>query len=189
EYRQLMLKTVLTLQNNWRSAAGNLYHAGLFPSYHSKWFQGFWAWDGWKHAVALATFNPELAKEQVLAMYDYLDPDGFIPDDIFRNNQYEENNYRDTKPPLSAWAVWEIYTADGDRSFLEEMYPKLIKQHKWWYVNRDHDQNGLCEYGSTDGTLIAAKWESGMDNAVRFDESKLLKNSEKAYSLDQESVD
>jgi putative isomerase len=36
---------------------------------------------------------------------------------------------------------------------------------------------------------VAAKWESGMDNAIRFDNSKILKNSEGAYSLDQESVD
>ena len=28
-----------------------------------------------------------------------------------------------------------------------------------------------------------------MDNAVRFDDSKILKNGDKAYSLDQESVD
>jgi putative isomerase len=28
-----------------------------------------------------------------------------------------------------------------------------------------------------------------MDNAIRFDDSKILKNSERAYSLDQESVD
>jgi putative isomerase len=47
----------------------------------------------------------------------------------------------------------------------------------------------LCEYGSTDGSLIAAKWESGMDNAIRFDNSKIVKNSEGAYSIDQESVD
>ena len=36
---------------------------------------------------------------------------------------------------------------------------------------------------------MAGKWESGMDNAVRFDDSKVLKNAENAYSLDQESVD
>src|SRR5690606_41929231 len=42
---------------------------------------------------------------------------------------------------------------------------------------------------STDGTVIAAKWESGMDNAIRFDDSKILKNEDGAYSLNQESVD
>lgn len=56
-------------------------------------------------------------------------------------------------------------------------------------MKRDHDGDGLCEFGSTDGSLIAAKWESGMDNAIRFDDSKILKNSEGAFSLNQESVD
>ena len=43
--------------------------------------------------------------------------------------------------------------------------------------------------GSTDGTLIAAKWESGMDNAIRFGNAEILQTSETAYSLNQESVD
>lgn len=69
------------------------------------------------------------------------------------------------------------------------MYPKLKKYHYWWYNKRDHDKDGICEYGSTDGSLVAAKWESGMDNAIRFDNSKIVQNSEGAYSIDQESVD
>jgi len=56
-------------------------------------------------------------------------------------------------------------------------------------LKRDNNGDGLCEYGSTDGTVIAGKWESGMDNAVRFDESEIIENSEEAYSLNQESVD
>lgn len=39
------------------------------------------------------------------------------------------------------------------------------------------------------GQRIAAAWESGMDNAVRFDEAVLMKNNDKAWSLNQESVD
>lgn len=188
-YKSLMAKTVLTLQNNWRIPAGELKHSGLFPSYHYKWFHGFWAWDSWKHAVALAQYDTQLAKEQVRAMYDFQTLDGFIPDCIYRDTTIEKHNYRNTKPPLSAWAVWEIFRQIGDSNFVKELYPKIALQHKWWYVNRDHDQDGLCEYGSTDGSLIAAKWESGMDNAVRFDDSKILKNSFSAYSLNQESVD
>jgi len=43
--------------------------------------------------------------------------------------------------------------------------------------------------GSTDGTRIAAAWESGMDNAVRFDGATMVSNGDGAWSLDQESVD
>jgi len=188
-YSDLIAKLVLTLQNNTRIPAEGLKHGGLFPSYNYEWFHGFWAWDSWKHAVAVANYDAELAKNQMRALFDYQDPNGFIPDCVYRNNLLEENNYRNTKAPLAAWAVWKIYEKTKDDNFIKEFYPKLTLYHNWWYKERDHDQDGLCEFGSTDGTVIAAKWESGMDNAVRFDDSKILKNGEKAYSLDQESVD
>jgi len=188
-YKDLMAKAVLTLQNNTRIAAGELKHPGLFPSYHYKWFLGFWAWDSWKHAAALTWYKPELAKNQIRTMYDYQLDNGFIPDCIYRDTTLERHNFRNTKPPLSAWAVWEIYQQDRDVEFIKEMYPKIVKQHQWWYRYRDYDRDGLCEYGSTDGTMIAAKWESGMDNAVRFDKSKILGDSKSGFSLNQESVD
>lgn len=189
ENKNLIAKSMLTMQNNWRVPAGELKNSGLFPSYNYKWFNGFWAWDSWKHAAALSIFDPELAKEQVRAMYNFQEENGMIADCVYRDTSIEKHNYRNTKPPLSAWAVWRIYGGDKDISFLKEMFPRIVKQHKWWYEERDHDRDGLCEYGCTDGTLIAAKWESGMDNGVRFDRSKLLKNSKSAWSLNQESVD
>jgi putative isomerase len=189
KYAQLLAKTQLTLQNNWRIPAGEIKHQGLFPSYHYEWFNGFWSWDSWKQAVGLAYYNPDLAMEQIRLMYNFQEENGFIPDVVYRDTTIEAHNYRDTKPPLSAWAVAKVFDESQDTSFLEEMYPKLKKYHHWWYTDRDHDRDGICEYGSTDGSLIAAKWESGMDNAIRFDQSKILKNGAGAYSIDQESVD
>jgi putative isomerase len=189
KYAEVLAKAHLTLQNNWRIPAGEIEHEGLFPSYHYKWFNGFWSWDSWKHAVGLSYYDLRLAKEQVKLMFKFQNEDGFVADCVYRDTTIEAHNYRDTKPPLSAWAVAKIYEKDKDLEFVKYMYPKLKKYHYWWYNKRDHDQDGLCEYGSTDGSLIAAKWESGMDNAIRFDDSKILKNEEGAYSLDQESVD
>lgn len=188
-YNKALIKAHLTLQNNWRIPAGEIKHEGLFPSYHYKWFNGFWSWDSWKHAVGLSYYDTKLAKEQMRLMFHFQKDDGFIVDCVFRDTLIEKHNYRDTKPPLSAWAVSKIYNKDKDIEFVKEFYPKLKKYHQWWYNKRDHDKDGLCEYGSTDGSLIAAKWESGMDNAIRFDNSKILKNEEGAYSLNQESVD
>jgi len=139
--------------------------------------------------VGLSYYDADLAKNQIKAMFDFQSEDGFVVDCVYRDTTIEAHNYRDTKPPLSVWAVVKIFEKDNDLEFVKEMYPKLKKYHSWWYNKRDHDKDGLCEYGSTDGTLIAAKWESGMDNAIRFDDSKILKNEESAYSLDQESVD
>ena len=83
----------------------------------------------------------------------------------------------------------EILTYAGDTAFVREMYPKLLTYYKWWFAKRDHNGNGMCEFGSTDGTLEAAGWESGMDNAIRFDGARMLRNGPDAWSLDQESVD
>ena len=187
--QRLIVKCLNTLNNNWRSAAGELKHDGLFPSYARKWFHGFWSWDSWKHAVALVRFNPELAKEQMRTMFVYQDEYGMIADCVFRDTSIEQHNWRDTKPPLAAWAVWEIYKQTNDKNFLNEFYDKLERYHEWWYKYRDHDQNGLCEYGSTDGTRVAAGWESGMDNAVRFDSALIVQNNSISWSLNQESVD
>lgn len=189
KFAEVLAKAHLTLQNNWRIPAGEIKHEGLFPSYHYKWFNGFWSWDSWKHAVGLSYYNTELAKKQMKLLFEFQLEDGFIADCVFRDTTIEKHNYRDTKPPLSVWAVAKIYEKDKDVEFVKYMYPKLKLYHEWWYKKRDHDQDGLCEYGSTDGSLIAAKWESGMDNAIRFDNSKILKNGEGAYSIDQESVD
>jgi putative isomerase len=189
KYAEVVTKAHLTLQNNWRISAGELKNEGLFPSYHYKWFNGFWAWDSWKHAVGLAYYDTKLAKNQMRVMFNFQKEDGFIVDCVFRDTLIEKHNYRDTKPPLSVWAVAKIYEKDSDLEFVKEMYPKLKKYHNFWYNKRDHDKDGLCEYGSTDGSLVAAKWESGMDNAIRFDDSEILKNEEGAYSLNQESVD
>lgn len=231
KYTKVAVKAVETLMTNWRSKAGAFLHDGVTPSLAYKWFNGIWAWDSWKQAVATSYFNGQLAKDNIRAMFDYQigkDDDirpqdaGTIIDCVFYNKGTERGgdgsnwNERDSKPALAAWALWEVYKNTEDVSFMEEMYPRLVAYHKWWYTNRDHDKNGVAEYGAMvhpihfndDGTfnqkriLEAAAWESGMDNATRFDIEgfgtddigiKIFENKNKdgqviGYSINQESV-
>lgn len=188
EYDRIAAKAVVTLISNWRAHRGSLLHDGIVPSHAVGYFVGFWAWDTWRQCAAATLFEPELAKNSIRSMFDYQLDDGMIIDCIYTDAS--ENNARDSKPPLSAWAVDEIFKATGDTLFVAEMYPQLLKYYKWWYDKRDHDGNGICEFGSTDGTLEAAAWESGMDNAIRFDDVKMLNNGKPdAWSMDQENVD
>ncbi len=185
KYRNVAVKALITLVSNWRSASGDLLHDGAYPSYNG--FFGIWSWDSWKHASANVTYNPEMAKNEMRCLFDYQAENGMIPDFVSRFKA--GNNWRDTKPPLSAWALKNIYDATKDKAFVEEMFDKVYKYHMWWYTERDHNKNGICEYGSTDGSLIAACWESGMDNGVRFDDAIMLKNdSDKAWSMDRENI-
>ncbi|MEV4255827.1 trehalase family glycosidase, partial [Spirillospora sp. NPDC049652] len=217
ERRGLAVKSVETLVSNWRGPAGAIRHNGITPSITYKWFSGLWSWDTWKQAVGTAEFDPALARDQIRSMFDYQitaksadrpQDAGMIPDAIFYNTPAEGGgnwNERNSKPPLAAWSVWQVYLKDRDASFLREMYPKLVAYHDWWYRTRDHDRNGLAEYGATvdpaNGTeedqRQAAAWESGMDNAPRFDAElgvKMLANTDASgkvvgYSINQESVD
>lgn len=189
EYDRIAVKAIVTLISNWKAHRGGLLHDGIVPSHAVYYFVGFWAWDSWRFSAALAKFAPELAKDNIRAMFDYQQPDGMIIDCIYTDPK--ENNARDSKPPLVSWAVNEIFEHTQDTAFVSEMYPQLMAYYQWWYNKRDHNQNGMCEYGSTDGTIEAAAWESGMDNAIRFDDAKMLKNKgyDDAWSFDQESVD
>ncbi|MFF8914093.1 trehalase family glycosidase [Streptomyces sp. NPDC015032] len=216
--RRTAVKSLETLVTNWRSAAGQIKHDGITPSISYKWFTGgIWAWDTWKQAVGTARFAPELAESQIRAMFDWqIGPDsttrpqdaGMIPDAIFYNDPSRGGgnwNERNSKPPLAAWAVWEVYAKTGDKAFLREMYPKLAAYQAWWYRNRDHDHNGLAEYGATidpannsaEERRLAAAWESGMDNAPRFDAAlgtgivanRAADGTLLGHSLNQESVD
>ena len=225
-YNKIAVKAIETLTTNWRSSAGAIKHDGVTPSVSYKWFNGFWAWDSWKQAVATVYFNEELAKNNIRALFDYqiqaddkIRPQdkGAIIDAIFYNADEERDgdggnwNERNSKPALATWAVWEVYKVSGDKEFLKEMYPKLKAYHEWWYTNRDHNKNGVAEYGgmvhrfnnSPEEIILAAAWESGMDNAVRFDVEgygkddigvKVFENKDKnsklvGYSINQESVD
>ncbi|ADD42413.1 MGH1-like glycoside hydrolase domain-containing protein [Stackebrandtia nassauensis] len=206
--RPLAVKSVQTLVTNWRSPAGRLKSDGITPSISYIWFTGgLWSWDSWKHAVGVARFDPKLARSVVESMFDHQRADGMIPDCVFYNNIADGGgnwNERNTKPPLAAWAVWQVYQHDRDRDFLRRMYPKLVAYHEWWYAARDHDGNGIAEYGATvdpgndtdEAVIEAAAWESGMDNAPRFDVDKgvsVLRNEDDGelvgYSINQESVD
>jgi putative isomerase len=59
----LAVKAVTTLLTNWRSVGELFKHDGLYPSFEK--YPGFWGWDSWKHARALARFAPEIAMNQV----------------------------------------------------------------------------------------------------------------------------
>ena len=175
----------MTLHTNWRSAAGDLKHAGVQPT--TGHFDAFWAWDSWEHAAALSVFNPELAKDQMRTMFDFQTPEGMIIDLV--SLYQKDNNKACSKPPIAGWATYMVYQRTKDKAFIKEMLPKLLKYHEWRYKYRDHDQNGLCEYGGIKGQVYMGQWESGMDVAVKFHGVKMLKNAEGAYSFDQESIE
>ena len=141
EQTRVAVKAIETLNGNWRSPGGAVKHNTVTPSVTGRWFSGnqTWPWDTWKQAFAMAHFNPEIAKENIRAVFSWQvkpgDPvrpqdAGFIPDLIAWNLSPERGgdggnwNERNTKPSLAAWSVMEVYYVTKDKAWLEEMYPK-----------------------------------------------------------------
>ncbi len=59
-------------------------------------------------------------------------------------------------PPLFAWAAWQVYEMDGDRAFLEALFPRLEMHYAFVRKAYDRDHDGL----HTGGFM-------GMDNIPR----------------------
>ncbi|MGF1719943.1 alpha-glucosidase [Vibrio kyushuensis] len=165
EQERVAVKAMETLNGNWRGAAGAMEFDSVTPSVTARWFSGnqTWPWDTWKQAYAMAHFNPEVAKDNIRAMFAYqiqaddsVRPwdEGYVPDLLAYNLSPERGgdggnwNERNTKPSLAAWAVMEVYKTTGDKEWIEEMYPKLVAYHDWWLRNRDNNGNGIPEYGA-----------------------------------------
>lgn len=60
-----------------------------------------------------------------------------------------------TQYPIGSLAVAKIYMRRPNREFLAEIYPRLLKAHRWWFSDRgdgqpwrDGNRDGLLELGS-----------------------------------------
>ncbi|MEN8167438.1 MAG: glucosidase [Pseudomonadota bacterium] len=129
-----------------------------------KWeYPWYAAWDLAFHCVTLALVDADFAKQQLLLMTRvwYMHPNGQIP-------AYEWG-FGDVNPPVHAWAVWEVYrterdkTGKGDRNFLERELHKLILNFTWWVNRKDAEGHNIFQGGFL-----------GLDNIGVFDRSAPL---------------
>ena len=158
-----------TLRWNWRAPLGDIRHGGIFPSPYG--YRGFWAWDSWKHAAVLPV---NLARHQIQAMMDHQRSDGMIPDTVMRDAK--DNNWKCSKPPLAAWACAQ------HSGLLQEFREPLLRYQRWWERCRRPPGERLFAYGGDD--LVASKWESGWDNATRYDAVTLRDGLQNVLSVD-----
>jgi putative isomerase len=158
----LMARGVATMLWNLRAPMESLPHYGVIPSpfYH----RGYWAWDSWKHAHALAYFAPELAAEQLRAQFHRQQSDGMVPDNV--KPDLREDNWCNSKPPMAAWALLHIWQQQQDIEVVRELFPKCAEQLKWWMIARRMPGEVFFRPGGVD--YLSATWESGWDLSHRF---------------------
>ena len=123
-----------------------------------------WLWDSVFHALAIVTYNQELAKDCIRSVLSQQREDGFIS---VMMNPYSRAD--ETQPQVLAWGTWEIYKKTGDKAFLKECAEKLEKYLIWDKKNRDKNGNGLLEWNVDPEYTECKSGESGQDNSPRFE--------------------
>ena len=148
-------------------------------------FPGIWNWDSAFHAIGFLDIDKEIAKEQILGFTSFQrESDGIFPDLIAYSDglvnqvseQYPDNfiEFHYTKPPVMADAAWQVYEGTKDLDFLKTVFPRLVKNEKFWVNYRFKD--GLFHYDAEtcEGERMRKIWvgyESGMDNSPRWDDA------------------
>ena len=123
-----------------------------------------WLWDSVFHALAIVTYNEELAKDCIRSVLAQQRADGFISSMM---NPYSRTD--ETQPQVLAWGTWEVYKKTGDKKFLSECVEKLDKYLTWDKKNRDKNGNGLLEWLVEPEYTECKSGESGQDNSPRFE--------------------
>ncbi len=122
------------------------------------WMNQCWTWDHCFNAIAHAASEPDLAWDQWLVPFDFMQPSGALPDSVTTSQPM----WLAAKPPIHGWALGWMERIGGplplDR--VEKAYGLLSRWTHWWLECRDADGDGLPEYH--DGC------DSGWDNATVF---------------------
>lgn len=147
---------------------------GLYP------FQ--WLWDSCFHAIVLAHFDIELAKQEMRAVLARPLPSGMLPHMIYWtkegtmvpnwgresrgetiNSSWKTSGSSSlTQPPVVAQTVLRLYEADGDEQFATDTYEALKRHFEYLHLDRTFNNDSLVYIINPD--------ESGEDNSPRFDE-------------------
>jgi glycogen debranching enzyme len=137
-----------------------------------------WNWDSAFVALGWACFDEPRAWQEILSLLKGQWEDGLIPQIVFHapSDDYfpgpdvwgivrEPPTSGITQPPVLATAVRLMLETARDTTLAEDMaaaiYPRLLRNHRWWQTARDPGRTGLV------ATLHP--WETGMDNSPAWD--------------------
>jgi hypothetical protein len=147
-----------------------------------------WSWDTGFIAVGLAHLDTGRAARELLTLFAYQWKNGKVPHIVFNPEAPPESYFpgaehwisagefpdAPTAPPytsalcqppthaIGALRVWEVAGGNNPaRDFLSEIYPRLLRWHRFLLNYRDPEGSGLV--------TIYHPWESGTDNSPRWD--------------------
>jgi putative isomerase len=107
---------------------------------------------------------PEHGHAQIVNLLSTQHADGYLPAIVWmRDTPRPESNQ--THPPLWPVVVEMYVDITGNDSFIRACWEPLVRQIGWFERNRTAQENGFYY---TD--ILNHRWESGVDEGVRFDD-------------------
>jgi hypothetical protein len=152
-----------------------------------------WSWDTGFIALGLAHLDTGRAARELLTLFEHQWRNGKVPHIVFNPEAPPESYFPGPEhwasagkfpdappappytsalcqPPTHAIGtlrVWEVARGKDEeevaRDFLREIYPKLLRWHRYLLTARDPEGSGLV--------TIYHPWESGTDNSPRWDQA------------------
>ncbi len=164
------------LDGNW---------TGQFTRPSPRLYPHQWNWDSGFAAIGYAGYDPPRAMTEIRSLFRGQWKNGMVPHIVFHRPSstyfpdaadWRANRSPDapetvrtsgiTQPPVHATAVRAIVEKASRKldavRFLEELFPKLLAAHRFFYRYRDPENVGLA--------VCVHPWETGIDNSPKWDE-------------------
>ncbi len=145
-----------------------------------------WNWDSALIALGIASFDPQRAWDELVALTELQRPDGMIPHIGFdpASHGYEPGpDWWDagrgndgrlvsgiTQPPVAATCVRLLYERyPRTPSIASSVVSRLQRWHDWFFECRVNGADPHAEHAASRLPVVIHPWESGRDNAPDWD--------------------
>jgi len=145
----------------------------------------YFCWDSFFNGLLASLDNPEMGRQTVRAILSYQSSDGLVPN--YAHWGGGEMSKDRSQPPVGSMCVWKMHLHWPSIDFLREVYPKLALWHSWWLKARNAKNDGLLQWGSSNGVLQDAQYETGWDDTPHFegvDGVKMVGQTMNCYAVD-----
>ncbi|MCP4251316.1 MAG: hypothetical protein GY778_30135 [bacterium] len=143
-----------------------------------------WCWDTVFVGGLISHESPELGRLNFEAVTAAIDELGMVPNYYMAHGAASRDR---SMPCLGSYLIWKVQQPNPDRAWLERIYRRLRRWHRFWFAHRDGNGDGLLEWGSDadprfefpqllqdnpqlQHSAKCAMYESGLDNSPMYDD-------------------
>ena len=155
-------------------------YVSISRNWNQEKFGGFGVWlNDQQYASYLAgLLDDEQGRENQAVWLSGETPQGNLPCLLTAKDAWVDRN----QLPIGSFLTWLGYLRNGSRPMLEASFAPLLRNHQWWWAQRDRQNSGLVSFGNSAvgtglyrGTNIGARDESSMDNSPMHDGARVDK--------------